>query len=64
MDFHCVVCGFALNADLNAARNIGALGKSEYLRLFVNEPIVALGEASPVGVVDGSCKPPNLLGGS
>lgn len=64
LDFHCVVCGFALNADLNAARNIGALGKSEYLRLFVNEPIVALGEASPVGVVDGSCKPPNLLGGS
>lgn len=62
--FHCGNCEFMLNADLNASRNIEVLGKSEYLRLFVNEPIVASGEASPTGVVDDSYKPPNLLGGS
>ena len=55
--FRCGNCGFELNADLNASRNIEVLGKSEYLRLFVNEPIVASGEASPTGVVDGSYKP-------
>jgi len=64
LGFRCGNCGFSLNADLNASRNIGVLGKSEYLRLFVNEPIVASGEASLTGVVDGSYKPPNLLGGS
>jgi putative transposase len=56
--FRCLRCGFELHADLNAARNIGALGRSEYLRLCVNEPIVALDEAAPAGVVDGSYKPP------
>lgn len=61
--FRCRNCGFELNADLNAARNIGVLGRSEYLRLFVNEPIVASGDASLAGVADGSCKPPNELGG-
>ncbi|MDH5771168.1 MAG: transposase, partial [Candidatus Bathyarchaeota archaeon] len=57
-------CGFSLNADLNASRNIETLGKSEYLRLCVNQPIVASGETLPTGNADGSCKPPNLLGGS
>jgi IS605 OrfB family transposase len=56
LGFRCGNCGFSLNADLNASRNIGVLGKSEYLRLFVNEPKVASGEASLTGVVDGSCK--------
>ena len=32
--FHCLNCNFELNADLNAARNIGILGKSEYFRLL------------------------------
>jgi IS605 OrfB family transposase len=62
--FCCRICGFTLNADLNAARNIEVLGRSEHLRLFVNEPIVASGDASLAGVADGSYKPPNLLGGS
>lgn len=31
--FKCLSCGFELNADLNASRNIGVIGKSEYLRL-------------------------------
>jgi IS605 OrfB family transposase len=57
LGFRCGNCGFSLNADLNASRNIGVLGKSEYLRFFVNEPNVASSEASPTGVVDGSYKP-------
>ena len=50
-----------MNVDLNASRNIGVLGKSEHLRLFVNEPIVAPDETSPTRVVDGSYKLLNLL---
>lgn len=41
LQFKCMQCGFELNADLNAARNIGELGKSELVRLSVNQPIVA-----------------------
>lgn len=55
--FKCLSCGFELNADLNASRNIGVIGKSEYLRLNVNQPIVASDEAMPTGMVDGSYKP-------
>ena len=43
--FRCGNCGFQLDADLNASRNIGILGKSLYLRLCVNQPIVASDEA-------------------
>ena len=32
--FHCLNCNLELHADLNAARNIGILGKSEYFRLL------------------------------
>lgn len=64
LSFRCGNCGFSLNADLNASRNIEALGKSECLRLCVNQPIVASNEPTPTGIADGSCKPPNLLGGS
>jgi hypothetical protein len=39
-------------------------GKFEYLRLFVNEPNVAPGEASPTGKVDGSYKPTTSVVGS
>lgn len=40
--FKCKRCGFELNADLNASRNIAQLGTSELSRLliFVNQPIV------------------------
>ena len=31
--FKCLGCDFELNADLNAARNIGQFGKSELIRL-------------------------------
>jgi len=56
--FKCKHCGFSLNADLNASRNI----RQNYLdaisypsRAAVNQPIAA---------VSTSCKPPNLFGGS
>ena len=62
--FRCGNCGFELNADLNASRNIDVLGRSEYVRLFVNEPNVASNEAVPTGKVDGSYKPPLSRGGS
>jgi IS605 OrfB family transposase len=55
LNFKCRKCGYELNADLNAARNIAVLGMSEYGRLIVNEPNVASQD---------SYKPPNLLGGS
>jgi IS605 OrfB family transposase len=64
LHFRCGSCGFTLNADLNASRNIEVLGRSEYLRLSVNEPIVAPSEALSAGIADGSYKPPNFLGGN
>ena len=54
--FHCLKCGFTLHADLNASRNFGVLGKSEYLRLHVNQPIVESGESTVTAVVDDSYK--------
>ncbi len=55
--FSCRNCRFSLNADLNASRNISILGKSEYTRLFVNQPIVT-------SLKDDSYKPINLLVGN
>ena len=39
--FKCVKCGFQIHADLNAARNIAVLGKSENGRLSVTQPYIA-----------------------
>jgi putative transposase len=52
--FRCRNCGFELNADLNASRNIEVLGKSEYFRLlstsqslrFNESPLTGGGETS------------------
>ncbi|MGC8516179.1 MAG: RNA-guided endonuclease InsQ/TnpB family protein [Thermoplasmata archaeon] len=52
--FKCKNCGFELNADLNASRNIEVLGKSEYFRLmsasqslrFNETPLTGGGETS------------------
>jgi IS605 OrfB family transposase len=40
--FKCKKCGFELNADLNASRNIANIGKSEIGRLNVIQPIVSV----------------------
>jgi IS605 OrfB family transposase len=53
----CKYCGFALNADLNASRNIANIGKSEIGRLSVNQPIVACHEIKPQNLVEHSYKP-------
>ena len=55
--FKCKRCGFELNADLNAARNIAQLGTSLLSRLPVNEPIVAhngMAVTSPQALAVGS----------
>jgi putative transposase len=53
--FKCKKCGFELHSDLNAARNIANLGKSEIRRLSVNQPIVASDETKKL--VKDSYKP-------
>ena len=52
LQFKCKQCGFELNTDLNAARNIALLGISELSRLPINQPIVtqmAVTSLSPSG---------------
>lgn len=39
--FKCKSCGFQIDADLNASRNIAAFSRSDRSRLSVNQPIVA-----------------------
>ncbi len=51
-EFHCVKCGFQLNADLNASRNIARLGISEASRLNVYQPHAAGNEVGLSGVRD------------
>ncbi len=62
--FKCGNCGFQLDADLNASRNIALLGMSQLSRLPVNEPIVASNETIPTGMVDDSYKPTSSEAGS
>lgn len=62
--FKCRKCGFSLNSDLNAARNIAQLGKALMGRLPINQPIVACNDAKPRNLDEHSYKPPVLTGGS
>ena len=55
--FHCLNCSFELHADLNASRNIGVLGKSEYFRLLSTSQSLRSGETMPTGMAEGSNKP-------
>jgi len=41
-EFSCKACGFQLNADLNAARNLSELGSAGHGRVLVNHPNVAV----------------------
>jgi IS605 OrfB family transposase len=43
-NFKCLKCKQELHADLNASRNIVKLGRTEFNRLKVNQPIVAVDE--------------------
>jgi IS605 OrfB family transposase len=56
LSFKCLKCGFSLHSDLNASRNIAELGKAQFSRFVVNEPIVAS--------LRESYKPLNLLSGN
>jgi IS605 OrfB family transposase len=62
--FRCKKCGFELHSDLNAARNIASLGKSEIGRLSVNQPIVASRDPGFGNLGEDSYKPPFSNGGS
>ena len=60
--FKCKKCGYELHSDLNASRNIVKLGISEFNRLYVNQPIVALNDVGKT--TDNSYKPTNSLVGN
>ncbi len=49
-EFHCVKCGFQLNADLNASRIIARLGRSDASRLPIYQPYAAGDEGDVSGV--------------
>jgi putative transposase len=59
-EFKCLACGFQLNADLNAARNIAEAGKSCISRLPVNQPNASCSEGRTLkwdsGVAEHRCK--------
>ena len=61
--FKCKHCGFQLNADLNAARNIALRGKLLLEQASVNEPNAPLQHASQPKA-EATCKPPLSRGGS
>lgn len=42
--FKCIKCGFELNADLNASRNIARIGRSDFLQGAVKHPNVGIDE--------------------
>ena len=63
--FTCVRCGFTLDADLNASRNIATFSRRVGGRLHVSEPNAADDEAEGRKAieVESSCKPTNLFVG-
>ena len=54
--FRCKNCGFELNADLNASRNIEVLGKSEYFRLMSSNQSLRFNESPFTGGGENSNK--------
>jgi len=54
--FKCQNCGFELNADLNASRNIEVLGRSEYFRLMSTSQSLRFNESPLTGGGENSNK--------
>ncbi|PWB56192.1 MAG: transposase, partial [Candidatus Methanoperedenaceae archaeon] len=48
--FRCLKCGFQIHADLNAARNIAFIGKTDIGRLTVTQPYIACNDTG-VGIL-------------
>ncbi len=65
-EFRCVECGFELNADLNASRNLSDLGNAVFGRASVNSPNVAVtpNDLSIDTIGRPSYKPTTLVVGS
>ncbi len=64
--FKCVHCGFSLDADLNASRNIAIFSMRDDVRLHVNEPNVAGHEVEGRKAIEAEpgCKPTISFAGS
>ena len=62
--FHCLNCNFELHADLNAARNIEILGRSEYFRLLSTSQSLRSDETMLTGMGEDSNKPTPFRVGS
>ena len=50
--FKCVECGFQLDADLNASRNIARIGRTDFLQGLVNNPNVGIVDGKAVEMLD------------
>jgi len=48
--FKCKKCGFELDADLNASRNIARIGRTDFLQGLVNSPNVGIAENKAVAI--------------
>ncbi|MGC8692041.1 MAG: zinc ribbon domain-containing protein, partial [Thermoplasmata archaeon] len=58
--FKCKNCGYELNADLNASRNIEVLGTSEYFRLLSASQSLRFDEHPLTGGAGGQQQAPKL----
>jgi putative transposase len=50
--FKCVECGFQLDADLNASRNIARIGITDFLQGSVNNPKVGINDNKAVEILN------------
>ena len=48
--FKCKNCGYELDADLNASRNIARIGRTDFLQGLVNSPNVGIDENKVVAI--------------